>query len=95
VFLFVRVGSSDLTTYLSAQHLAHSTPQSQSQHSPGHSQRDANLVSSETFHWARGGVSGGTVGSAFVVAEMDRLRIKRGLGEFALCMSEWSSCSGS
>ena len=49
------------------------------------------MISSETFHWMRGGVSGGTVSSGFVMAEMDKSRLKRGGGEFALCMREYFS----
>lgn len=76
---------SDLTAYLSAQYLARHGSQNSAQ--ADSSQRDAELVSSETFHWARGGVSGGTVGSAFVVAEMEKRRLQRGMGEFALTFS--------
>jgi hypothetical protein len=78
---------SDLTAYLSAQYLARHAHGSQDSAQADSVQRDAKLVSSETFHWARGGVSGGTVGSAFVVAEMEKRRLQRGMSEFALTFS--------
>jgi hypothetical protein len=84
--MWERGDDSDLTAYLSAQYLARHGSQDSAQ--ANSIQRDAKLVSSETFHWARGGVSGGTVGSAFVVAEMEKRRLQRGMGEFALTFSK-------
>lgn len=63
----------DLAAYLSAQKLASSSS-------------DAQITRSESYYYAKGGFSGGTVNSAFALMEMDKDRVKRGMGEYALSM---------
>jgi hypothetical protein len=70
--------ASDLTTYLSARHLASTDPSSRP---------SAKITNSSTYHYIQGGTSGGTVASALVIAAMDKRRIARSWGEFGLSLS--------
>jgi hypothetical protein len=74
---------SDLSQYLSAKYLANLST------SPDH---NANIASAQTWFQVKGGVSGGTVASAYAIAAMGKEEKKAGVGEFALCTSESASC---
>lgn len=75
----------DLVALMSAQALVKGRQQQQRD-----DKDDAEITSSESYYWAKGGVSGGTVNSAYVTAEMEPERIKRASTEFALTHGKFS-----
>ena len=69
----------DLTTYLSAKHLAATSSSGQT----------ANITSSQTFFWVKMGISGGTIGSLYAIAGMsDDEKKAITNGEFSMAKSK-------